>query len=154
MCAIVDNSARDEVFGEASSEAGKYFFNWLNSGGRLVIGGRLTDELMGSENFKSWLRAALPAGRVRLVADSAVEAEEAGLKQATTLQSDDPHVLALAIVSGARLLYANDRNLHKDFKNPAILGHGDRGTIYSSLAHKDIRPVHRKLLRRSDICQV
>ena len=154
MCAIVDNSARDEVFGEASSAAGKYFFDWLNSGGRLVIGGQLTDELMGLDNFKVWLRAALPAGRVRVVARSEIDAEQTGLRQATTLRSNDPHVLALAIVSGARLLYSNDRKLHKDFKNPAILGHGGGRVIYSSVEHKDIRPVHKQLLRRADICQV
>ena len=154
MCAIVDNSARDEVFGEAQSAAGQYFFDWLQRGGSLVIGGRLTDELKGSHNFNVWLESALSAGRVRVVARSDVDAEEEGLEQATTLRSDDPHVLALAKVSGARLLYSNDRDLHKDFKNPAILGHSGRGTIYTSVKYKGIRRVHKQLLRRTDICQV
>lgn len=153
MCAILDNSARDEVFGEARSEVGQYFFDWLNRGGRLVIGGRLTDELMGSKKFQLWLKDALLAGRVRLVARSDVEAKEAEIQQNAKLQSDDPHVLALAAASGARLLYSNDQNLHKDFKDPAILGHSGRGTVYSSVKHKNVRPVHKQLLRRKDICQ-
>lgn len=154
MCAIVDNSARDEVFGGGASAAGKYFFDWLTSGGgRLVIGGRLKDELMGSNNFKLWLRDALLAGRVREVDRSEVDAEEASLAQAANLRSNDPHVLALARVSGARLLYANDQNLQKDFKDPAILGQGGGGVIYTSLKHKDIRRSHKQLLRYRDICQ-
>ena len=153
MCAIVDNSARDEVFGDARSAAGQYFFDWLQRGGRLVIGGRLTDELKGSYKFNIWLKDALPAGRVRVVPRSLVDAEEKGLEQAKNFRSDDPHVLALAIVSGARLLYSNDRDLQKDFKNPAIFGHSGFGTIYTSVDYKDIRRVHKHLLRHTDICQ-
>lgn len=46
MEAIVDNSARDEVFGSADSPAGKYFLTRLNKGKiRLVVGGKLLREL-------------------------------------------------------------------------------------------------------------
>ena len=153
MCAIVDNSARDEVFGRERTAAGQYFFDWLNKGGRLVIGGRQKDELMGASKFRVWLRDALLAGRVYEIARGDVDAEETELDQAPTRQSDDPHVLALAKVSGARLLFSNDRDLQKDFKNPAILGHGVRGKIYTTVEHTDVRPVHKRLLRRTDLCQ-
>ena len=153
MCAIVDNSARDEVFGRERTAAGQYFFDWLNKRGRLVIGGRQKDELMGAFGFRGWLRDALLAGRVYEAARGDVDAQEAGLDQVPVRQSDDPHVLALARVSGARLLYSNDRDLHKDFKNPAILGHGVRGKIYTTVEHNDVRPVHKRLLRRTDLCQ-
>lgn len=154
MCAIVDNNVRDEVFGKASTAAGKYFLNWLNKGGRLVVGGRLRDELMGSSEFLAWFKEAVPAGRVLEVDRSDVDVEEAGLEQAMILRSDDPHVLALAKVSGARLLYSNDLDLHKDFKNPAIFGSSGGGTIYTTVKYKDIRPVHKKLLRYKDICRM
>ena len=52
MCAIVDSSARDEVFGGAKSPAGEFFLTWLTKGkGRLIVGGKLRDELSGSQNF-------------------------------------------------------------------------------------------------------
>ena len=50
MCAIVDTNVAHEVFGDASTPAGKGFFDWLSSpGGQLVVGGRLRAEL-GRDN--------------------------------------------------------------------------------------------------------
>ena len=40
----------------------------------------------------------------------------AELQDAGACQSNDLHVLALAQVSGARLLYSNDLSLHQDFE--------------------------------------
>ena len=68
MCAIVDASVRDQVFGRKGSEASKFFFDWLNGDAvkpRLVIGGKLLRELSSNDNFVSWLQAALLAGRAR-----------------------------------------------------------------------------------------
>ena len=46
MCAIVDNNVVNEVFGGDPPEAGKQFRRWLGSrNGRLVVGGRLLEEL-------------------------------------------------------------------------------------------------------------
>ena len=46
MCAIVDNNVVNEVFGGGPPEAGKQFRRWLGSrNGRLVVGGRLLEEL-------------------------------------------------------------------------------------------------------------
>ncbi len=44
------------------------------------------------------------------------------------LRSNDAHILALAKLSGARILYSRDRKLHQDFKNPAII---DGGMVYT-----------------------
>ena len=41
---------------------------------------------------------------------------------------DDPHILAWAQVSGARLLYTNDKCLKDDFKNKSIISHPE-GTV-------------------------
>ena len=46
MCAIVDANVVSEVFGSNLSPAGEKFFDWLNKGsGRLVVGGKLLEEL-------------------------------------------------------------------------------------------------------------
>ena len=56
MCAIVDANARDEVFGQRPTEPGRLLLDWLSrKSGRLVIGGRLKDELLTSDRFKTWL---------------------------------------------------------------------------------------------------
>ena len=77
-------------------------------------------------------------------------------------RSNDTHVLALARVSGARLLFTNDDDLKRDFANPDIIP-GTPGQIYTtnrgrrvrSYARQEITRVtdtHRNLLRRNDLC--
>lgn len=50
------------------------------------------------------------------------------------LRSNDPHILALARASGARLLYTADKDLIADFKNPRIVSR-PRGKVYSGAAN-------------------
>ena len=154
MCAIVDASARGHVFGEKRSEAGEYFFNWLNSDKgqpKLVIGGKLLQELSGSSQFVIWLQSALLAGRAKRVSDKEVDTVTKELEDLRTCKSNDQHVLALAKVSGARLLFANDRDLQIDFGNRRIIG-GVRGKVYSTRKHTHVTSTHRKLLSRRDLC--
>ena len=61
--------------------------------------------------------------------------------------------LALAQVSGARLLYSNDLTLHQDFGNRDLINR-PRGKIYSTHAGGQIQDSHRRLLRRNDLCRV
>ena len=65
-------------------------------------------------------------------------------------QSNDLHVLALAQVSGARLLYSNDLSLHQDFGNRDLIR--PRGRIYSTHAGGQIQASHKSLLQRRDRC--
>ena len=67
-------------------------------------------------------------------------------------QSDDPHILALAVVSGARLLYSNDRLLQHDFKNPALINQ-PRGKVYSTLYNAAFNQAKRRLLRNAPPCR-
>lgn len=153
MCAIVDNNVRHEVFGSAPTEAGQYFLDWLERGdGMLAVGGRLLrDELSGYQNFNVWLVQALLAGQARRVNDGEVDAATEKLKRLRICRSDDEHVLALAQVSGARLLYSNDRELQRDFRDRQII-EGARGRIYTTVDRSDVRRSHRELLRRTDLC--
>ena len=152
MCVIVDNSVRDEVFGSDRTAAGQYFFHWLNTTGRLVLGGRLKDELMGAGKFQAWLKEAQLAGRVYEAPPRDVQAAELELSGLTSLKSNDHHVLALAKLSGAHLLYSNDGNLNKDFRNRSVLGRGIPRKVYTTSKYRDVRPVHRQLLRSAEIC--
>ena len=150
MEAIVDNSARDEVFGDNRPPAGEFFFRWLNNGnGRLVVGGKLLKELSKSEKFKKWFYAALrpTVANVRQIPDEVVCAEIRVLEEQGIYKSDDEHVLALARVSRARLLFTNDRDLQEDFDNPRLINSGSgRGKVYTTRRHKDVTDVHRNLL--------
>ena len=154
MCAIIDNNVRHEVFGgsEVQTEAGKYFLDWLdNRHGRLAVGGKLLEELSDYTGFRNWLRRALAVGRARRVSDAEVNAATATLQSRNICKSNDAHVLALAIVSGARLLFTNDQDLQSDFGNRRIIS-GVRGKIYTTLQNQDVRRSHRDLLNRTDLC--
>ena len=145
MCAILDNSTRDEVFGNVLTDRGRFFFEWINQGqGRLAIGGtKLRAELVGSTqqpgsvNFRRWLPTAVRLGRVMQPDDDdAVDLVASDLEAQGNCLSDDPHILALAQHTGARLLYSNDQALRADFTNRAIIG-GVSGKIYPNTGFQE-----------------
>ena len=153
MCAIVDNNVRDQVFGEDSdSPAGKFFLEWLSAGrGKLVVGGELLRELRGYGDFNRWLRTALTRNIALAIDDDEVDIETQAIRDQRVCRSDDEHVVALARVSGARLLFTNDRALQDDFRNTRIVP-GTRGRIYTTVEFTDVRRTHRNLLSRTDLC--
>ncbi len=154
MCAIVDNNVRDQVFGNNRPGAGEFFFNWLEErGGRLIVGGELLRELSGYSNFTDWLPGAIRSGRVSIIPDQAVDAETESLRAEGVCRSNDEHVLALARLSGARLLFTNDNDLQDDFRDRSIVG-GVRGRIYTTSERTDVRRTHRDLLNRRDLCDL
>ena len=62
-----------------------------------------------------WVRS----GQVDRVSDADVSAKEATL--AGKIESDDEHILAVALLSGCRLLFSSDAALINDFKNAALV---------------------------------
>ena len=149
MCAIVDANAAHEVFGSnqnPASEAGKGFFRWLNSSkGKLVVGGKLKEELGRVPNYRMWAQQATLSGKLINKGKDRVDQKAKKIKKNGDLQSDDLHIIALAQVSGARLLFSNDRKLHEDFGNPEVINN-PRGKIYSTLGSRSFTGDKRKLL--------
>ena len=155
MCAIVAANVVGEVFGPKPPPAGKGFFDWLNTGGgRLVVGGKLNKELFtSSSSFRQWAKSATLAGRVRVVNDSNVENRTLQLEKESEYRSNDPHVLALAQVSGSRLLYSNDKDLQDDFGDKRLIDN-PRGKVYSTRINKSFTLERRKqLVTRSTLCR-
>ena len=155
MCAIVDANVASEVFGPSPQSAGEKFFEWINKGSnRLVAGGKLLEELeSGSPDFRIWASVAVSAGKMRIVNKTDVEAKTEQVQDAGLCRSDDPHILALAQLSGARLLYSNDRALQQDFKDKELID-SPRGRVYSTHDSKDFKRSHRQLLGRRDLCRM
>jgi len=155
MCAIVDANVVGELWEEGSSAAGQGFRRWVEGpNGRLVVGGQLRQEL-GSSNAARWLQELDRADRLTRVDDSRVDREAARLRSVPasdpgSCKSDDHHVIALAQISGARLLFSNDKDLHRNFKNKRLIDHPS-GTVYSTLARKDLTS-HRKAQLRKHHC--
>ena len=154
MCAIVDANVAYEVFGSDRRPAGKRFFDWLSSPrGQLVVGGKLREELARDRRFVQWLRSAVRNDRARSVTDEAVDDHVTGLRREGVCRSYDLHVLALALVSGARLLDTNDTALIDDFGNPGIVAR-PRGKIYTTARSAHVTATHRRLLAARDLCRM
>ena len=147
MCAIVDANVASEVFGSSPSPAGDQFFDWINRGSRrLVASGKLLEELeTSSPGFREWASQAVLAGTMRVLDESEVGAMTDQIEHKGIHTSDDPHILALAQLSGARLLYSKDVNLQHDFKNKQLIDN-PRGKVYS--AHN-----HTHLLKNKNLCK-
>lgn len=152
MCAIIDASVVDDAFAkdrQKRSAAAAGFLRWVKNQGGVVLGGRLRRELEPTDEFRQWARDIRRAGRLRLFDDGPIDQGEGELvaEKARSLkiyQSDDPHILALAQISGARLLYSDDQPLHHDFKNAALLD--PPGTIYTTLRSKAFGARRRRRL--------
>lgn len=148
MCAILDANVVHEVFGSSRPTAGKGFFDWIDVGrGHLVVGGKLHKELTRHSRFYKWAQRARQSGRLRLANDGKVDARTEELRRDEACKSDDPHIIALAQVERVRLLYSNDRDLQRDFRNKALIDN-PRGSVYTTRVNKEFTPDHKKLLQR------
>ena len=156
MCAIVDNDVVGEVFGDSDSPAGRKFFNWLNGGrGRLVVGGKLLDELAESQAFREWASTAARVGRMTTLNREKVQERTCQIEHKAMHESNDPHVLAVAQLSGVRLLFTNDQALGRDFKSKSLI---DKGRVYhtrdirSRNDNKSFSKAHQRLLS-GNVCR-
>ena len=150
MCAIVDANVAGEVFGSNQTQAGAEFLKWLVSGrGRLIAAGKLVDELDKTPT-REWIRQAKLSGKLQSMDDADVNAKAVQLQNSCS--SDDPHVIALAQMSGARLLYSNDSTLHQDFRSKSLID-APRGRVYSTLEDPTFRDRRRRLLANRNLCR-
>ena len=166
MCAILDSDVAHQVFTSNNRPpAGEAFFNWLNSGnGLLVAGGQLLEELDKNQKFQTWRKQAEAAGRVRLYNDDEIENKTRGLKDTGSCRSNDTHVVALAQISGARLLFTNDDDLRKDFADKNLIDN-PRGKVYTTERKRrsgkryvtvridNFQESHKRLLGNRSLCR-
>ena len=153
MCGVVDNNVSSEVFGDRQTDAGKGFRDWLD--GRrvsLAVGGDLLDELVTNGKFREWYERNVQSGLILQIGRDRITPVQRRLEREGRCRSNDTHVLALAVASGARLLYTNDTNLMDDFRNRNIVP-GLPGKIYTTKARKDFRPAQKRLLRMKNLCR-
>lgn len=132
MGAILDVNVAHEVFGGSNRpEAGKQFYDRIKKKeGILVAGGKLLRELLKT-SFRRQMEEADRKGIIKKIKDQKVDELTKKLQDEGGLKSNDPHILALAQASGARLLYSNDDDLREDFRNKKLIDK-PRGKIYST----------------------
>jgi hypothetical protein len=150
MCLIVDANVAPLVF--APPPRGEFLpaHRALMAGKAAAVRGgtRLNQEYNRLGRLRRVLIEFDRRGALRAVSDGEVDETEACLKRAGECRSDDQHIIALARVSGARLLCSHDADLHADFTNPALLS--PRGSVYQSRSH---RPLLARVCGRCPRCR-
>ena len=163
MCAIIDANMlttefkpQDERESDKPKTAGEVLYEKVHQGKlRLVTGGQLLKEPGNTRDpnktYRIW-NVLINAGLAKQYGDDTVNDRTHKIRTQGNYKSDDPHIIALAQVSGARLLYTQDKALQEDFTNKSLIDK-PRGKVYSTLRGKECTPAHRKLLARKDLCQ-
>jgi hypothetical protein len=131
MCLIVDANVSAQFLAQPSA-----IVLWLlgeRGNPHLVAAGKLLEELARNDVVRRLLVQLERAGRLRSADAARLNQEQIRLAGCGLCRSSDHHVLALAIVSGARTLATLDNPLAKDFKNPKLIN-GPRGLIYRNPA--------------------
>ena len=154
MCAIIDADVVHQVLSpDHQIPAGRHFLAWISKKqGHLVIAGKLLKEYGEVGYAKKWLEQAIKAGTARKVDENKVNARCRELKSqhGSMCKINDFHVIALAQISGARLLYTNDKVLQAAFKD---LVRNPKGKVYTTRMSKQYGESHKALLRRNDLCR-
>ena len=138
MCIIVDASRMGDFINPKHDDSAP-IRKWLQNGGKLVFstGGGFTYEVGASKKYKQKLVEYLRSGRAVLIPCEKFASDEEFLKNSNLLNSNDPHVLALARYTGTRLLFTGDSQFIQDFKNSKVINK-PRGKVYSNSTNANL----------------
>ena len=131
MCAILDANTFHK-FKDPSDEDMKPVWKWLESkNGKIVYA--------NTEKFEEeWYRGGMDpirdqlmrSGQLKLVSQD-IQEKESELND--TIRSDDPHIIALAVIGEVKVLISEDRKLIQDFKE-----YVSQGKVYKTKRHKHL----------------
>lgn len=138
MCIIIDNDIVSGVLGESIDPDYCDIIDILlrpTSKLRIVYGGKLLDEY-NSHYILDTLQVLDEAGKTNPIDRSLLETEISRLETRGACQSNDQHIIALAILSHARILCSNDKELMRDFTDRTLLR--PKGKIYKNGNHRHL----------------
>lgn len=144
MCMIVDSNRLSVFLWMPSNEDVVPIYDWLDKKKGVVVystGGEFEKDI--EEPARRALVELMKSGRARLISQRLLKSAIDRLENDSNHKSNDAHVLALAVVSGARLLYTEDKALRDDFKkgkwkNGKFIISNPRGKLYSSKDNSDL----------------
>lgn len=119
FCLIVDTNMMHWLT-DTGNEVSQIVIDLLKrQKGKLYIGGKLKSEI--PSGLQPWLAEGIRAGWIVNVPDGEVNQEESRLVDRHVLESNGYHIVALARVSGARVLISCDQALRQDFRNRSLI---------------------------------
>ena len=151
MCVIVDINVAARVLlrdDDSDFEPVSSYLDDKNQNGLMVYGGKLATEYLASAKLARRVAELDRAGRARAVPHEQVEVETQYLQDNGLCVSNDEHIIALARVSGVRLVCTLDQDLHTDVTDKKLLS-SPRGKVYQYASHKSLLTTHcRRVSRR------
>ncbi|MFN0095272.1 MAG: hypothetical protein ACKVVT_10940 [Dehalococcoidia bacterium] len=137
----MDNNLSGEFFGASPAPWARPVLKWIALGdGKLAWGGKLKDELSDMRRAAELIRQWRLAGKLHTATEAEI-AEELTGAWISHVRSNDHQILALARVTGARVLctkeLATRGKLDVDFRDRRILA-DPRGKIYKSADHSHL----------------
>ena len=138
MCLIIDANLTAQVFAATPNPNFVPVLDWLSSrDGLMVYGGKNYDELKRVGRAAIFIQQLARAGHALQFRKESIEAEEKVVAQFNLMRSDDPHVIALARISGARVVCTDDVALIDDFKNTRLVP-SPKGKVYRRKNHQNV----------------
>ena len=130
MCVILDANMFGE-FKDQDNEDMQPVWNWLeNKNGKIAYTNtRKFDEEWERGGVIDLIKILKQAEKLKEVPAPDVQQKENELTG--KIASDDPHIIALAIVADVKVLVSSDQTLHQDFKNRNLVG----GKVYQNRSH-------------------
>ena len=133
MCAILDANMFGE-FKNQSNEDMQPVWNWLEqkNGKIAYTNTRKFEEEWERGGLTDLIQQLQRTGKLKEIPARDVRQKENELKG--NIESDDEHIIALAMVANVKVLVSNDTALHRDFKNRDLVG----GKVYQTARHKHL----------------
>ena len=126
MCIVLDAS-RFGKFQSRADENMKPVRDWVYRGNGKIAYSPTQDLKREWDKGAPRLRSQLQRrAKLKLVSKNLVQRKQAELEG--EIQSNDAHIIALAIVAEVKLLVSADKDLCRDFMNPDLVG----GEVYRS----------------------
>ncbi len=141
MCIVLDANMFGE-FRDPANENMETVWNWLRKkNGKIAYSNtKKFEEEWERGGVTNLIKLLRQSGQLKEILPQGVEAKENELNRTGAIRSDDPHIIALAIIANVKVLVSNDKTLHEDFKNRNLVG----GRVYQTKSHS-------RLLRK-DMC--
>jgi hypothetical protein len=141
MCLVVDTCCLGVVFNPANTEHHQFqpVLDWITKkNGKIIYGGtQYKKELRTAKSYWSLLLELGKQGRVVELDDGEVDSIASQVRRKETATSfDDPHIVAIVIVSKCRVVCTNDKKAHPFLKKKKLYPKTFvRPRIYSARGH-------------------
>ena len=130
MCLILDTDCYS-LYLELDNSDMQPVRKWMEGFGKIVYAPteKLKSELYNHQKMRKQFDVYRENGKLKQIKPHEVDTKKESL---SGLKSNDPDVIALALVANVKLLISGDNNLHEDFKSIV------KGSVYQNRKHRHL----------------